>query len=251
MERNNRTLLVVLIAVVIAVAVLSSFGLPLFSNPTPTITLPTPVPTVTLGPSDARQEEGARVEVTPATVQSVIAVMDRLESYTRTVTTTLEGVSATARVWVDGGWTRADMELSDHLVAHTIVGDGTVWRWYGNDRSVATWTADGSSVDVEGQRIPTYEDVLALDPDSITAAGYEEKNGVACVYVEVAVPLLSQVERFWVSADTGLLTAAETVVEETVVYSMSATAPESPVPITASFDLPDGTVLHTVGETAQ
>lgn len=251
MERNNRTLLVVLIAIVITVAVFSSFGLPLFASPTPTITLPTPVPVATLGPSDTQQEEGTRVEVTPATVQSVIAVMDRMESYSRTVTTTLEGVSATAQVWVDGAWTRADMELSDHLVAHTIVGDGTVWRWYGNDRSVATWTADGSSVDVEGQRIPTYEDVLALDPGSITAAGYEEKNGVACVYVEVAVPQLSQVERFWVSADTGLLTAAETVAEEAVVYSMSATDPESPVSTTASFALPNGTVLHTVGEADQ
>ena len=49
-------------------------------------------------------------------------------------------------------------------------------------------------MDIEGQRIPTYEDVLKLETDSITAAGYEEKNGEACVYVEVSVPELSQVE---------------------------------------------------------
>ncbi|MCI9263378.1 MAG: hypothetical protein HFF06_02275 [Oscillospiraceae bacterium] len=251
MERNNRTILVILIAIVITVAVFSSFGLPLFTGPTPTITLPTPVPAVTLGPSGTQQEEGARVEVTPATVQSVIAVMDRLESYSRSVTTTLEGISATARVWVDGAWTRADMELPDHLTAHTIVGEGKVWRWYGNDREVASWPADGSSVDVEGQRIPTYEDVLELETETITAAGYEEKNGEACVYVEVSVPELSQTERFWVSADTGLLTAAETLVGDEVVYTMTAAALESPVAATASFTLPDGTVLHTVGEAVQ
>ena len=111
MERNNRTVLVILIAIVIAVAVFSSFGLPLFAGPTPTITLPTPVPTGTQGPGDVEQMGGTRVEVTPATVQNVIAVMDRLESYSRAVTTTLEGVSATAYVWVDGDWTRADMEI--------------------------------------------------------------------------------------------------------------------------------------------
>ena len=246
MERQNRNILIVLIGLVIALAVISSFGLPLFAGPTPTITLPTPVPAVTLGPSGTQPEEGTRVEVKPETVQSVIAVMDRLESYARTVTTTLEGVSVTTRVWVDGAWTRTDMDLPDRVTAHTIVGEEQVWRWYNNDRSVVSWPADGSSMDVEGQRIPTYEDVLELDTASITAAGYQEKNGEACVYVEVSVPELSQVERYWVSASSGLLAAAETETGGTVVYSMTASAPESPVPATASFALPDGTILHEV-----
>lgn len=250
MERNNRTVLVFLIAIVIAVAVFSSFGLPLFAGPTATITLPTPLPLETENRSDEMQGGGARVEVTPATVQSVIAVMDRLTSYSRAVTTTLEGVAATAYVWVDGDWTRAEMDLPDRLTAHTIVGEGTVWRWYEPGQNVISWPADGSSVDVEGQRIPTYEDVLSLETASITAAGYEEKNGEACVYVEVAVPELDQVERYWVSESTGLLSAAETVAGGEVVYSMAANAPEIPVSPLASFQLPDGTVLHTVGEGA-
>lgn len=248
MERNNRTILVLLIAIVIAVAVFSSFGLPLFAGPTATITLPTPVPAETEDPGPQDQLGGARVEVAPDTVQSVIAVMDRLESYSRTVATTLEGASATAQVWVDGDWTRADMDLPSGLTAHTIVGEGTLWRWYNGSESVASWTADSSSVDVEGQRIPTYEDVLELDTGSITAAGYEEKNGEACVYVEVSVPELDQVERYWVSESTGLLWAAETEAAGELVYTMTAGAPETPVPASASFALPDGTVLHTVGE---
>ncbi len=250
MERNNRTILVILIAVVIVVAVFSSFGLPLFAAPTPTITLPTPVPAGTEEPGGEERPGSVRVEVTPGTVQSVIAVMSRLESYTRTVTTTLEGVSATAQVWVDEGWTRADMELPGHLSVHTIVGDGELWRWYGSSHAVTSWPADSSSVDVEGQRIPTYEDVLELETETITAAGYEEKNGEACIYVEVLVQELDQVERYWVSADNGLLTAAETVAGGELVYSMTAGAPESPAPASASFTLPDGTVLHTVGDTA-
>lgn len=248
MERNNRAVLIGLIAIVIAVAVFSSFGLPLFAGPTPTITLPTVQPDSTPNMGSEEQGGGVRVEVTPATVQSVIAVMDRLESYSRTVTTTLGGVSTTARVWVDGGWTRADMDLPSGLTVHTIVGDGTLWRWYNNDRTAVSWAADGSSMDIEGQRIPTYEDVLALPVEQLSAAGYEEKNGEACVYVEVTVPELDQLERYWISADSGLLTAAETEAEGEVVYAMTAAAPEIPASAPNAFTLPDGTVLHTVGQ---
>lgn len=247
MERRNRNILVILIAVVIVIAVFSSFGLPLFAGDTAKIVLPTPAPSGQAAPDSSGQKGGVRVEVTPQTVQSVIAALSRLDSYSRTVTTTLEEVSSTARVWADGGWTRTDLTLPSGTVAHTIVGDGTVWRWYDSERTVLSWPADSASADVEGQRIPSYEDVLALDPENITAAGYEEKNGSACVYVEVEVPELDQRERYWVSADNGLLAAAETETEGEVVWSMTASAPESPAARTASFALPDGTVLHTVG----
>lgn len=246
MERRNRNILITLIAVVIAIAVFSSFGLPLFANPTPHIVLPTPIPSGQETPDKTAQGGGTRVEVTPRTVQSVIAALSRQESYFRTVTTTLGTATSTAQVWVDGGFTRTDLTPAAGAVIHTIVGEGTVWRWYGNDRTVASWPGDGGSADVEGQRVPTYEDVLELDIDTITAAGYEEKNGESCVYVEVAVPELEQVERYWVSADSGLLAAAETETGGEVVYSMTASALEIPAPTAASFTLPDGTILHSV-----
>jgi len=111
LERRNRNFLVILIAVVIAIAVFASFGLPLFYGPTPEIVLPTPQPTGQGQTGEMGQGGGVRVEVTPTTVQSVIAALSRLESYSRTVTTTLAGISVSARVWVDGGWTRTDLCL--------------------------------------------------------------------------------------------------------------------------------------------
>lgn len=249
MERKNSTVLVVLIAAVILIAVFASFGMPLFSNSTPGITLPTPVPSETVGPEGSALPDQIQVEVTPGTVQSVIAALSRLESYSRTVTTTLEGTAnSTAQVWVDGGWTRTDLTGPTGRVSHTIVGDGTVWRWYDGDRAAVSWSADNASADVEGQHIPTYEDVLALDTGAITAAGYENKNGVDCVYAEVYVPQLEQTERYWVGSDTGLLIAAETTVGESAVYAMTAATAEVPAPSGSWFTLPDGTVLHTVGE---
>lgn len=248
MERRNQNILIGLIAVVIVIAVFSSFGLSLFTSPTPTITLPTPIPTATEDIGDISQEEGTRVEISPTTVQSTIAALSRIESYYRTMTTVLAGNETSAQVWVDRGWTQTELILSSGTRVNTIVGDGRVWRWYGGDDNVATWQAEDAAVDVESQRIPTYEDVLALDPSLITAARYEEHDGYLCVFVEVDVPELSQRERYWVSADSGLLAAAETEFGGEVVWSMTTTVPEIPVPANASFALPDGTVLHRVGE---
>lgn len=248
MERRNQNFLIGLIAVVIVIAVFSSFGLSLFNGPTPTITLPTPLPTATAPGGDISQEEGKRVEIAPATVQSTIMAMDRIESYYRTVTTILAGKETRVRVWADRTWTRSELTLSSGTVVNTVVGDGQVWRWYGNDDDVVIWQADDTSVDVESQRIPTYEDVLALDTERITAAGYEEHDGYFCVFVEVDVPELDQRERYWVSADSGLLAAAETEHNGEVVWSMTTTVPEIPVPLSASFELPDGTVLHQAGD---
>jgi len=238
-----------LTAAVIVAAVISSFGLPLFAGPTASIVLPSAAPSASSGPDAAQQGEAARVEITPDTVQSVIAALSRLDSYSRSVTVTLEGSSFTARVWVDAGWTRTDLSRPGRRGEHTIVGGGQVWRWYDGDSQAVSWDADHVSADVEGQHIPTYEDVLALDKRCITAAGYEVKNGFHCVYVQVFTPELEQTERYWVCDDNGLLIAAETVSGDSAVYSMAATAPEMPVSAAAGFTLPDGTLLHEAGKT--
>lgn len=248
MKRKERNVLVFLIVAVIVAAVFASFGLPLFYGDTPTITLPNPAATDRGGQGDEEQALGVRVEVTPETVQSVIAAMSRLDSYGRTVTTTLAEATFTAQVQVDGAWTQSVLTASGAPTAHTLVGPEQVWRWYEGDREAASWPAEEGSRDLEGQRIPTYEDVLALDKGSITAAGYQEKNGASCVYVEVAVPALDQVERYWVSADSGLLWCAETESAGEIVWTMTATLPETPLPAGTEFALPDGTLLHRVGE---
>ena len=246
MDKRNNTVLILLVALVIVTAVFASFGLPLFASPTPTITLPTPAP-VTAPPEASGQEDGVRVEVTPYTVQSVIAALRRAESYSREVSVTLEGQEQQILVFVDGGWTQTVAGTSP--LTHTIVGDGKVWRWREGDYTPVTWPADPSSADLDGQRVPTYEDVLALSKDRITAAGYEEKNGSPCVYVETWMPELNQTERFWVSADSGLLIAAENETEGEVVWSMTAVTTETPLAQnTGLFTIPDGRTLHRVGE---
>ncbi len=253
MEDKKRTVMAVLIIVVVLAAVLYSFCLNLFA-PTPRLELPDPDATQSLDPveRESGQPGGIVVEVTPRTVQSLIAYLERYESYRRTVA--VEYFSAgksvgtvTAQVWADGGWVRSDAALASGAVEHAVVGEGTLWLWYDSGPQVYTGPAGQRSADLS-QRLPTYEDVLALDKDDLTAAGYEEREGQPCVYVEAKTPG-NYTERYWVSVDSGLLVAAEMEKDGEVVYAMSSHDVVSPLDQTAGvFTLPGGEVLHRPGE---
>ena len=226
MERRKRNLLVVLIGIVIVVAMVSSFGLGLFAPDTAKIVLPTPEVSQQPGGEPGEQSGLVLVDVTPETVQSVIRdTLSRPDRYTRAVTIEDfwgEGESGTthADVWVDGGWTQTEAALPGGTVRYSIVGGGQFWLWYGGDRTALSGPADGHSADLEGQRIPTYEDVL----------GY--------------------VEKYWVSVDSGLLVCAEQWKGEELTYRMTSYAVSTDRTLfgLTEFALPDGTVLHTVEE---
>lgn len=253
MERRKRTLFAVLIATIIVVAVFSSFAINLFGRDTYQIKLPD-----LSGNGEPGQSGGdigangqfVRVEVTPKTVQSVIATLARPQSYYREITIELwAGESSsvtTAQVWVDGGWTRSDVTSPSGMVQHNLVGEDTRWLWYDSDDSVVSFPADQAVADLV-QRIPTYEDVLELPENEITDTGYEDYGGLECVFVEVKQEELNSSERYWIAVSSGLLVAAERVKGGQVVYRMTALSIESPAPLSSSFALPDGTELHTVG----
>ncbi|MEG0764507.1 MAG: hypothetical protein RR403_00550 [Pseudoflavonifractor sp.] len=257
MEGKNRTLFVVLIAIVIVVAVFSSFGLNFFGPDIPEINLPD----VTVGETPAPGSQGndtdryLRVDVTPDTVQSVIRTMVPLqpESYHRSIsiqTALGDGTMTTTtnQVWVDFGWTQVQSTWPNGVVEHSILGDGRAYRWFGGDRNYKSWAASEREANM-AQRIPTYEDVLALNKKQITDTGYTDLNGTPCIYVEVAENELGNREAYWVSVETGLLLAAETRKGEELLLSMASGTLERPVAQGTSFSLPDGTRLHTCGAT--
>lgn len=254
MEDKKRTVMAVVIIVVVLAAVLYSFSLNLF-RPTPHLEMPDPNASQSMDQmgAESSQPEGVAVEVTPQTVQSLIAALERYESYRRTVTVEYfsAGQSAgtvTAQVWADGGWTRISAAFSSGAVEHSIVGEDTMWLWYEGDGSrVYSGPAADHAADL-AQRLPTYEDVLALEKQSITAAGYEERDGQPCVYVEAETPM-NCVERYWVSVHSGLLVASEMEQDAAMVYSTAARDVVSPLDETQGvFTLPDGRVLYQPGE---
>lgn len=254
MEHRNRTILVVLTAVVIVAAIFSSFGLNLFGT-TVSVHFPENTPTGgQTGPDQPGQTAGGdqlqRVEITPETVQTVIAqTLKRPETYSRTVTvTTYRGDGTadaqTSRVYVSGGWSRTETDLSGGGIRYTIVGEGMVYRWYDGDRKAVSWPAEEDSADVEGQRIPTYEDVLALETSAIVAAGYETRGGVSCILVETGEGTLGYRQRYWISVSSGLLQAAEILEGDRLIYQMTAGEADLSGENARRFALPDGTLLY-------
>lgn len=251
MEDRKRTLLAIVISCIILLAIGYGFGMSIFASTAEIILADTSVSAgISGGGTDSSGDGAILVGVTPDTVQSVIADMTRYRSYSRTLSVqyTWDGGTGgiTAQVMVDDGWSRCDATLSSGIVERSIVGDGTLWYWYDNGEQYLTADAGSETEDLV-QYLPTYENILALDPTDILDAGYEEKNGDPAIYVEAEGSLEGYVERYWVSVQSGLLTAAETEKNGVVVYTMSSGSAVSPLSEAENaFTLPDGTVLHSV-----
>lgn len=250
MEKKKMTMFAVLIAVLIVGAMLFSFGLTRLSGGTPAVRLPQITEGDTPGQNSASPGGATaggnylRVEVTPETVQGVIATLTRSESYSRVVNveTLLEGSKigeTSVSCWVTRGYTAARMRVGGK-VRHSITGNGKLYVWYEGDGTWYEGALGGLSPDIL-QRIPTYEDVLKVDKGDIEGAGYQMLEGVPCIYVEVAEDELGYTEAYWISVESGLLVCSETRKGGKVVWRMSSFGVEIPMPSNAPFVLPDGT----------
>lgn len=247
MDKRHRNLVAVLVAVVMAVALFSAFSVNWFHK-TPSVILPTLTPAPTAPLPTETGGDYQRVEVTVDTVQRVVATLERPESYARTITVETVGEDGavgrtTAQVVVDGGWTRVTATLPDGRVRHTIVGEETRYVWYNEQRTWQEYPAQERSADLS-QRLPTYEDVLAVVQSDIVDARYATSGDLPCIYVAVEVEELGYVEEYWVSVDTGLLVRSESRKGDETFYTMSGYTVETPATPGQTFALPDGTVLH-------
>ena len=201
-------------------------------------------PGETAGDASAEDERLTVVSVTPETVQAAIATLSRPEVYRRqlSVQQFWSGGDGTVEttVTVKAPWTRADRTLADGRVRHTLTDGETTYIWYDRETAVYTAPAGDITADVE-QSIPTYEDILDLPAARIAAADYQVISGVNCIYVETTADDAGYVLRYWVSLDSGLLVAAEKLLEEETVYRMWQTSEEFSPVIDREFTQPDGT----------
>ena len=254
MEERKRTIYAVLVAVVVVIGLLYSFVMNLFSR-TPQLNLPDPneVSTQEPGPGTIGEEAGVTVRVEPHTVQSVIAGMSRYESYSRTIFVTYswgdgESETVTSQVWADGTWIRTDTQFSSGMTECSIVSDEGIWIWYPDEGQEGLFYSEQSNATADlMQHLPTYEDVLELDPENITDADYVEYDGWSCIYVEAEQQNLGYLYRYWISINSGLLMSAETEKAGRIVYKMTSNEVISPLAAKDNtFVLPDGTVVHRI-----
>ena len=252
LDSKNRLVIALAITCLIVVAIFTSFGRSLFFVQIPSITLSDTSEngsTSSQAPDSTENNQYWQVVVTPETVQSIVATLSRPDSYYRELTVeTLwsEGsYTSTVQYWEDSGWSHVRQTLPSGAVRHDLIGPETSYYWYEGSSSWISRSADQYSADL-AQRIPTYETVLSLDPDSIIETGYELRGSYPCVYVEVQSGE-NRLERYWISTGNGLLISAEPEVNGSLVYRMTAYSPiQSPCPATASFSLPDGQELHSI-----
>ncbi|MBQ3135001.1 MAG: hypothetical protein IJB75_04225 [Oscillospiraceae bacterium] len=247
MEQNKRTRVAILIALIVLLAIFGSFSYSIYSARTAGVSLPSLEADTSVDPPENSHSQ--RVEVTADTVQAVIASLHREESYYRTLTvqTNWDGGSSvsSAQTWVDSGYTYTRAILPSGSVRYSLSDGSTLYYWYAGSSTYLTAPDNSLNADL-AQRIPTYEDILALPADRIQNAGYGSYGEHPCIYAETGVDELGYLERYWVSVSSGLLVAAETVKDEQVVLSVNATYPiTTPCPPNVKFALPDGTVLHS------
>lgn len=234
-------------AFAVLIAIVFFFLLRLTAHRPPEVVLPETGDAQSDG--DVIRDEGhsaiQRVEVTPETVQRVIERLARPDNYSRTLSIERYwsgGSGLTyAAVFVADGWTRVDVAEDGGETRHVINGDGRSWIWYGSDERVFTGTA-ALSADEE-QSIPTYEEILLLETERIAAADYRMFDGVNCIYVETAPDALGYIDCYWVSVDSGLLSAAERRDGNRLIYRMRSLEADMGGVEEDEFRLPNGELL--------
>ena len=195
--------------------------------------------------AEANRDALSVIEISPKTVQIAIETLVRPVSYSRTVMLEQfwEGGSGswTVTAYAKDGWQRTDRLMPDHQVRHTVTDGETTYIWYNTDRQIFSAPAGSITADHD-QSLPTYEEILALDPEEIVSADYRNLEGVECIYVETAERENGYALRYWVSVESGLLVSSEKLYLGEVVYRMTALTLDAP-PGDELFILPDGTVL--------
>ena len=166
------------------------------------------------------------VSITKNNVQNVIETLERPATYYVRVENVVS-YRDESRVTSTEQWVLADKcvtKTRDSLSAQAlcmITRDGGVTVWYeGDDRVLDTGAVSFTQADMLAG-IPTYEDVLSLDPEVITAADYRDWEETACIYVETYDEVMSYTNRYYVSVGSGLLVHAETYTKGELVYSMN------------------------------
>lgn len=229
-----------LIALVVVLMLINSL------RPSPEIELPSQEEEGMQSEENSSGDGLTVVEIRPDTVQAAVATLERPETYRRelVVQQFWDSGSGTMEntVTVSGGWTRVDQTLARDRVRHSVTDGRMTYIWYNSQRTVYEAQTGEISADME-QAIPTYEDVLDLPMEEISAANYQTLSNMNCIYVETAADAYGYVLKYWVSVDSGLLVAAEKLLDGETVYRMWETSADLNPTIGSEFTLPDGTDL--------
>lgn len=244
MSKRSRFIIILLIVLTAAVILYALFGMDRGVE-TPPVELPDAAPTEgTFTPEPSGQ---GVAELSPATVQSVISLLTRADSYSRTVTIEdfWEGGSSETQlnVWSDNARTRIRVELADGA-KNILLRDAKLYIWYDNSSGVYESSVMSSSAADEWLRCIDYSELLELPVEDIVSAGYVQYMNESCILVEYTKGELGYRSSVFISVSTGLLMGAETYDGDTLIYRMSSTAPKLSAQDESVFELPSSEEEH-------
>ena len=166
------------------------------------------------------------VEVTPQNVQQVINVMQRPSEYSYTAKVTYYYTSGSHTVETKGYMRDGISKSIQYASSGQIEKEAILTK-----ENAYIWT-EGSSSFYMGNRgefdedslslIPTYEDVLALEQDSVLDGGFYKQNDTECIYIAVKNPVSGYTDIYYIAVDSGLLIAAQSFSDSNnLVYEMT------------------------------
>lgn len=249
MHKNKMGMVSVVIIVLILLIVFVFIAYASFDGGRPQIVLPDTSDSQTYSEDSTGESNAdlvARLEITTDSVQNVIATLMRPKAYSQniTITTYWSGGSGTitADSYVSGDLVRMDAVLPDGQRRYMLRDSEWTYIWYGSGGEVYQAKNGAFSVD-DDLWVPTYEDLLELDPALLSEAGYESYQGTDCIYAATAEDESGYAQRYWIAVDSGLLVAAERVQSGSTVYLMEALDVTVSEPSSELFVLPDGTAI--------
>ena len=248
MNKKN-TLRFAAAAGVLAAGILASFYWSSGQSSAPDIILPGSE-TADIGVDVQREQYNSRVvtevDIDKDSVQRVIATLRRPEQYVYEGAGTYyyEGGenTVTVRGAVRGGLTKVVQSLPGNSYKHIILTGDEVYIWSSGSLSLYRGAAGETSRD-ELSLIPTYEDVLDVPQEDVLSGGFEEYEGVSCVYAECLNALTGYRDKYYISPASGLLVGAESYDGDALVYRAVITPDDSQQVEDDWFLLPSGTVV--------
>lgn len=185
---------------------------------------------------------GEMICVDRETVQTVIAMQKRINSYSRslTVSSFWTGGSSTSEIstWVRGDDMRVSIRRDgDETQKNILLLGDHKWIWYSDSDGAYQGPAHAGDADAY-QTLLTYEDVLALPEGAILDAGFVSYDGESCIFVDYVSGRMQYRNRCYISADTGLMMGQETYDGDVLIYMMTSSHPDLTLPDDSVFAAP-------------
>lgn len=240
MKITNKKLIyglcIVLVLLIIGVVCFRFWG---NSVNTPSISIPSPSPDSS---GDGAEENDNRLEVGTDTVQELLATLEPIDVYCRDcrLFTYWEGGEAEAliSVWKDGDRFRV-LHSQNDVDRNTMLLDGQLYYWYEGSKQVFTVPVsdDGDALLDDYARLISLDELMSLPKEDILDAGYEEKCGENCIFVEYRSGE-DRLCRLYVSVDKGLLIAGEITEDGKLIYLLESVITDAKDPGEDIFKLP-------------